>query len=578
MSTKKINKIEKKWQEVFKTIAGAKTDIQNHVILEREVIPIIFVPGIMGSRLSRSDGSRAWDPDSSGFMLWDYGMPSTTAKKKRKLLIGPNNFNPGFLQVIENDSKQVKKFFKSYPNAVEHGWTGVFWSAYGTIIKSLHHNRLWPELVGLCFDFPVHALGYNWSASAEEAGAKLAAKIEEIITKYKSGEYSPDKKKRMCERVIIVSHSMGGLVARSACKQLGGKAVKKVLGVIHGVQPAMGSPAAYWRIKAGFERPQGGPNKSAWYNWKTHTKKMLAYKGENTIGACILGTDGKEVTALLGNMPGGLQLLPNKHYTDNKGNKSWLHYPLKDGSIITLPKNDPYSEIYSLQNVPHRMVNPDWLDPGRIKKNKNKENKSINPITSPWGKYLGYLSEAENFHDELGLYVHPNTCQFYSSKLASPDKIVYTRCSVVRQEYNSSLHRTVIVTSGTNFTPNNKGSFQTYVDRNEQELLTAAGATYIITLERPNGDGDGTVPDSSAKALPVAKGQTVKIVFENESEWFETGHQGIYNTKKAENIVKNAIGNLAIKRIEQEIGKAKADAIRDMYRKQVDAENTPTGG
>lgn len=74
----------------------------------------------------------------------------------------------------------------------------------------------------------------------------------------KKASIASDGRKRECNKVIIVTHSMGGLVARSACVLHGAEG--KVLGVIHGVQPSVGSPAAYWRMKAGFERPRGGPN------------------------------------------------------------------------------------------------------------------------------------------------------------------------------------------------------------------------------------------------------------------------------------------------------------------------------
>ena len=553
MSNPTINTIEKKWQEMFKTITGAKTDIQNRISIEREIIPIIFIPGIMGSRLMRKDGSKAWDPDDNGFMFKEFGLKSSNAKKKKKLLVGPNGFTPDFLRVIRNDSKQVEKYFKNYSKAVERGWTGVMWGSYGPILESMHNNKMWPELVGICFDFPVHAFGYNWSASAKDTGMHLVRYIKETVDKYRSGNNSQNKKPRMCERVILVTHSMGGLVARFACKELDREKDKKVLGVIHGVQPALGSPAAYWRMKAGFERPQGGPTKSAWHDWKNNPKKMLANKITNTVGAWVLGTDGQEVTALLGNMPGGLQLLPNTLYTDNHGNKSWLNFQLKDGNFVSFPKKDPYREIYRLEDGPYRMVNPEWLDPG------GKNDKYTPKKISPWRLYLSYLALAEDFHADLGIYVHPNTCQFYSSGLLSPDVVVFSRQSVVNNE-NPCVEDDYIP-----FT--NKGSYQAYVDRNDEVVPYAKGAAYIISLARPIGSGDGTVPDSSAMALPLKKGQTVKIFFETDNEWFDNGHQGIYGTKKAENIVINGIGNLAIKRIEQEIGATRMEATKAMYKK-----------
>ena len=74
---------------------------------------------------------------------------------------------------------------------------------------------------------PVHVFGYNWTGSNDDAGKQLAAYIEEVIAFYKC-------QGRICEHVILITHSMGGLVARSACKLHG--AESKVLGVVHGVQ------------------------------------------------------------------------------------------------------------------------------------------------------------------------------------------------------------------------------------------------------------------------------------------------------------------------------------------------------
>lgn len=107
----------------------------------------------------------------------------------------------------------------------------------------------------LCFNLTVHAFGYNWTDSPEVNGEILANFISKLIDSY--------KKIGLCERVIIVTHSMGGLVARAACNLYG--AEKNVLGVIHTVQPASDSPAGYWRIKGGFERPEWGANDDVSY-------------------------------------------------------------------------------------------------------------------------------------------------------------------------------------------------------------------------------------------------------------------------------------------------------------------------
>ncbi|MFY9270402.1 MAG: hypothetical protein WAO55_11720, partial [Candidatus Manganitrophaceae bacterium] len=65
-----INEIPIHWSALFKKIGGLKTDVENWIIIEREIVPIIFIPGFMGSRLrKKGDKTRVWDPDYTKFML-----------------------------------------------------------------------------------------------------------------------------------------------------------------------------------------------------------------------------------------------------------------------------------------------------------------------------------------------------------------------------------------------------------------------------------------------------------------------------------------------------------------------------
>lgn len=152
--------------------------------------------------------------------------------------------------------------------------------------------------------FPVHAVGYNWLESNEQAGKYLAGKIEQFIAHYRKQGYS-------CDKAILVTHSMGGLVARAACHPKIGNAASKVLGVVHGVQPATGAATAYKRVHAGFE----------------------ASLGKDTLVAKVLGWTGADVTAVFANAPGAL------------------------------PKADPYQEIYRERDKWWRLICPEWIDP-----------------------------------------------------------------------------------------------------------------------------------------------------------------------------------------------------------------------
>ena len=65
-----------KWQDLLRPLQ-MQPDEQTQVVIQTETIPIVFVPGIMGSRLKRNEGGKdrwVWDPDREKGMLWRYGL------------------------------------------------------------------------------------------------------------------------------------------------------------------------------------------------------------------------------------------------------------------------------------------------------------------------------------------------------------------------------------------------------------------------------------------------------------------------------------------------------------------------
>ncbi len=424
------------------------------------------------------------------------------------------------------------------------------WESYGQFILKLQ-THAWPNPHDYCFEFPVHAFGYNWTDSADNSGLALKMYIDRIIEEHRKGVYSPDGLQRECKHVILITHSMGGLVARSTCVLHGAQV--QVLGVIHGVQPATGSPAAYWRMKAGFERPGwSGPNK-AWWDWLRKPREMFNHAVLGRVAAAILGTDGEEVTCLMGNMPGGLQLLPTKDYVDNEGNRQWLTYPRKNGEL-KLPKDNPYKDIYSLENEAYRLVNPEWLDP-RDGDTAIEEEYEEN---SPWENFSGFLQMAEDFHDKLQTQYHPETYQFYGTDLDSPDKIVFERKDHQHYDRPDNPYMRYMPAYEPKFS--RKGTYRVYVDEYERPLTEdTKDAVGIVTMGSPEGEGDGTVPVSSGKALHLGEGRdgnsrTFDIGKENNDDLFYIGHQKIYMTHNAREIVFKCIWNLVEKRIDDEVG------------------------
>jgi hypothetical protein len=264
-------------QEMFRPLVAANCEVnRTHVLrVKRQTVAIVVVPGVMASRLSNLDYEPVWDPDDLGFM---WGTYFWCAPEKRYNLLIKNG-----RRVMDRGGE---KKFKNYPKAEERGWAGLAWDYFGELLGGLHD---WKTPLKVFLDLPVYAFGFDWVASCEASGTLLQ---QFILEKVKA------------DKVIIISHSMGGLVTRYALAGAGGEAVaEKVLGVVHGAQPVHGAPDAYHRAIAG-----------------TGAKGFLG-----RIVSEVLGPSGPHMTAIMPHAPGVLQLLPNQFYRNNKGEKAWLH-------------------------------------------------------------------------------------------------------------------------------------------------------------------------------------------------------------------------------------------------------------
>ena len=217
--------------------------------------------------------------------------------------------------------------------------------------------------------FPVHAMGYNWLQSNVESAKNIAKRLRDLITGYQERGFE-------CAKVIVVTHSMGGLVGRALVHPSMGNAKEEILGMVHGVMPAMGAPAAYRRMRCGFEESGAGLNP----------------------GPKILGNYGAEVTAVLGNAPGGLQLLPSCGY----GN-GWLRIRHRGRVIEQFPKNgDPYSEIYTLRGAWYGLLREEWLNPA-------------DQASSSFELTCERLAHAKQFHQDIADTYHEQSYAHYGA-------------------------------------------------------------------------------------------------------------------------------------------------------------------
>lgn len=504
----------------------------------RRVMPIIFIPGIMGSNLRMSAASQAalqknnniaWRPDD----LTEGADMITASPAYRQIQLDPENTELDIYHLsaptgdpnetasarhvvsginvnlkIEGDTplltdelpKPGTRVMKE-TKARLRGWAEIYFGSYRKVLEECeqHLNSIepfvpygyWTQIAGvdpstwgahsssnlkaISYDeckkalagcwYPVHAMGYNWLESNRLSGMKTAKRIRDLMMKYRVDGYQ-------CEKIIIVTHSMGGLVARALIHPEMGNLESEVLGVVHGAMPAIGAPAAYKRMRCGFE------------------------DGLFSISPKVLGNYGNEVTAVLGNSVGGLELLPSNAYGNN-----WLEIRQNKKLLKSLPVNgDPYKEIYLLKGRWYGLLRPEWLNPAES---------SISGIENSFR----LLEKAKNFHLTINSSYHINSYATYSAEAARPswEKIVWN----IDDDFSKQGWDELGILSD-----NRQGKLtlrDTKSDKNDKVASVALGTS--------TGPGDQTVP------LRSAEHQLNSGKFKGIFRQFGYEHQNSYSDK-----------------------------------------------
>ncbi|WP_279047052.1 esterase/lipase family protein [Cedecea davisae] len=353
-----------------------------------KVIPVIFIPGVMGSNL-KNQMSEVWRFSASSLKKW-----ITAGPEKRKLLLDPKTTTVDDSGEIVNDRADGNKF----PSRRERGWGSAFYKSYGEALDRLQYLlsdddiltenyfreaqqqtarqrftgvRIGDEPVeqvlteaetahGHRFLYPLHVFGYNWLQSNADSAEKLGAYIRKVLGDY-HGRLAVNK-------VILVTHSMGGLVARHYSENIKGQS--NILGIVHGVMPDLGSPAAYRRMKT----------------------------GERGIIGMIIGDNAEKLMPVLAQSPGPLQLLPGVAY-----GPGWLKIEVCS-SQVSLPVSDPYEEIYLNKTAWWRLCEQDLL---------------LGDVDSEWTVFANRIEKrVKTFIKELNGKYHPQTWLFYGASEA----------------------------------------------------------------------------------------------------------------------------------------------------------------
>lgn len=593
------------WAEYTVQMTEIGDTVRHDVVVPPgKVIPVIFLPGVMGSNLRMSKkrqnqkeldrtDNRAWRPDDllSASGQWDVlagsGMGNwfkNATPAQRQLVFDPNETEVEYYHYTENNSRfdpdgketlaadarhqnvpdsfppippligslpsfnSNNKRTKS-PNATPaqvarwRGWSEVlFAGSYGEMLQTAEYflnNMITSKQVTPCWQqkptnpatgepiersawkygnisklllgdpknlgaesgdaikesdirkickcwYPVHAMGYNFLQSNGKSATIIAKRIRGLVEGYQKRGFK-------CDEVIIITHSMGGLVARALLhpdygNMLNDKTVK-VLGIYHNVMPTMGAGSAYKRMRFGF---QDKPGKLA------------------EIGARVIAINGEHATAILANTPAPLELLPSAAY-----GKDWLK--VVDGSGKTLwswPRNDE-SALNSIYLQPEdawwRLINPKWVNPANAKERSGGGLKNVQ----------SRLINAAKFIQSIENTFHPNNC--YASFCASRERVTYGEVVFKTQDF---LWQPFSSKSTKSLPPPETWKL---LDEDAKGKLTvqAGKQKLFLLLQHPTAAGDETVPSERSARLIKC---TLYVHGETNGESYE--HQASYSDSK----------------------------------------------
>lgn len=358
--------LDLKWEQLLSPINLPNTHHLD-VSVTPEVIPIVFIPGIMGSKLKCTQtDTHVWDPDNALMMFWRYYAPFSDTQHKVDLLIGRQGHHPDYLTPIHAN----KRFCR------HDSWAQISRAHYQRLN---HFLQTIPQtqLLQLCFHLPAFAFSYNWTNAIQASADKLQDYVDVLIHTYQA--------QNPCKQVLLVTHSMGGLIARAACKNP--DFYRRILGVILVAEPRHGVPSLYYRMKQGFEKPNLHLIKTEMANNKEVSlpKHIVA-----AITANCLGKNGQEVTGLIGNMPGALAMLPSPFYPNPKQPSGWLFAAKNQarGDITDFASQDCYHQIYLRQKKPWSLLHPRDLC-------------LQIPDKLAWKKYCRAIERARVLHEQL---------------------------------------------------------------------------------------------------------------------------------------------------------------------------------
>lgn len=439
--------------------------------------PIIFVPGVMGTRLDLGEIENqkySWDPDDTSAMktlaggLWNIlfgAWSSIKPETKRKIL----NYKIAKGSIIKNDIYEKNPIDSEL--SVKQGYTEVAASFYRKFLVSTH--KWFSDFAKM----PVYAFGYDWRQGNFESGKKLQEKILDVLDK------------ESAKQCIIVTHSMGGYVARVAIKNYP-DLQSKVLGVIHCVQPVLGATVLHRRFFTGMQT--GIING---YDGSSLSPTDLGF-------SAILGRSPREFGENMSVLEGPTELLPTEGY------------PATIEIIGANSRTDRINTNYLYED--YKAFPPSYGKPLGLYSFR-EHNKDIR------ADLVEKISRASDFHrwldgaDWKSPYKHPNTFAIAGVDLKTDIGIKFDlsmeweiRTLIGNAHRGTWFGDDVLHNIPPETVPAPEASKTMKIQFLNQTLPLLNEEQVKMQVSPRKGSGDGTVPEESAWGLfPDEKGNTL---------------------------------------------------------------------
>lgn len=251
-------------------------------------VPIIIVPGVMGTRLADENGELVWNPKGE--------LPPRTNTNVLGSDAGPFRANTERLannSVLHPDVRNI--YNPSVGQAEFHRQLKIvnFWNLmrpyYGKLMLAMNED-LAVALAKLKTQVEpkVYAFGYDWRQDNAKSAALLGKRVAEARAECND------------EQCIIIAHSMGGLVARHFCKR-GGETSVRALFLLG--SPSLGALKPYVWLKEGISN----------------------FEGDFMLKNVALGKTTLDSRNLLRTFPSAYQLIPTEYYGQHV-DAQWLRF------------------------------------------------------------------------------------------------------------------------------------------------------------------------------------------------------------------------------------------------------------